>query len=198
VQNSTLFVSFYLSLNSEILHYSATNKKKRREYNCSGPADLPCILGPRIVVDVPLRSRGRGVKGQGDGRDAAGRSAGVCARKPRLSNGRWPNGYARIPDPSLFFWLVVGPLRTLTPHDEYTTHVNGLDVPLEPWSGPFHPSIPGPSRVGPPRRPRLAFFFCCGELTFSTRTGGGGGGEPGPPTRRRHVIDGRYHARSTD
>lgn len=156
----------------------------RTAHRGGDPTERPCRCGPV--------GRGRGVKGQGDGRDAAGRSAGVCARKPRLSNGRWPNGYARIPDPSLFFWLVVGPLRTLTPHDEYTTHVNGLDVPLQPRSGPFHPSIPGPSRVGPPRRPRLALllFFYCGELTFSTRTGGGGRG--GAPTRRRHVIDGRY------
>jgi hypothetical protein len=28
----TPYVSFYLSLDSEILHYPATNKKKRREY----------------------------------------------------------------------------------------------------------------------------------------------------------------------
>jgi hypothetical protein len=29
-------VSFYLSLDSAILHYPATNKKKQREYVCNG------------------------------------------------------------------------------------------------------------------------------------------------------------------
>jgi hypothetical protein len=33
-QSDTPSVSFYLSLDSAILHYLATNKKKRREYKC--------------------------------------------------------------------------------------------------------------------------------------------------------------------
>jgi hypothetical protein len=36
LMSGTPSVSFYLSLDSVILHYPATNKKKRREYKLNG------------------------------------------------------------------------------------------------------------------------------------------------------------------
>jgi hypothetical protein len=56
---STPSVSFYLSLDSAILHYPATNKKKRREYISSLRSDLltACFYSRAgSPLSEPLRS----------------------------------------------------------------------------------------------------------------------------------------------
>jgi hypothetical protein len=162
----------------------------RTAHRGGDPTERPCRCGPV--------GRGRGVKGQGDGRDAAGRSAGVCVRKPRLSNGRWPNGYARIPDPSLSLSLslslfacggaIADANATRRVHDPRERIGRAPAAAVRPIPS-IHPwSITrGPAQATPARS--SSFFLLWGVDILHTHWRWREGGSPHPSaTRHRRTV----------